>query len=83
MSRYVTYKLWGDCRAPNNLEFNGKLIGVKTILTTPTTQVIHDDDFNVYYCNECRYVFRYKKDAKTFNFCPCCGAKVIHDHENA
>lgn len=39
MSRYVTYKLWSDCTAPNNLEFNGRLIGVKTTLTTPTTQM--------------------------------------------
>ena len=36
-----------------------------------------------YYCQKCGYVFRYKKDAETFNFCPCCGMKVIHDHENA
>lgn len=81
MSEYATYKLWNECRAPHNLEFNGRLIGEKVILTTPTTQVIND--CGKYYCQKCGYVFRYKKDAETFNFCPCCGMKVIHDHENA
>lgn len=81
MSNYVTYRLWGDCTVPNNLVFDGRLIGVKDIPTTPITYVIHD--CNVYYCSECGYVFRYKKDAKTFNFCPCCGAKVVRDHEDA
>lgn len=81
MSEYATYKLWNGRKAPNNLEFNGRLIGEKVISTTPTTQVIND--CGKYYCQKCGYVLRYKKDAETFNFCPCCGTKVIHDHENA
>lgn len=46
MSRYVTYKLWSDRTAPNNLEFNGRLIGEKVISTTPITQMscTYDND---------------------------------------
>ena len=29
MSEYATYKLWNGRKAPNNLEFNGRLIGEK------------------------------------------------------
>lgn len=75
MSRYVTYKLWDGRTAPNNLEFNGRLIGEKSIQTTPTTHVICSD--NTYYCNECGHIFRYKKDAQTFNYCPVCGRKIV------
>lgn len=81
MDEYATYKIWNGRKEPHNIEFNGRLIGEKVISTTPTTQVIND--CGKYYCQKCGYVFRYKKDAETFNFCPCCGAKVIHDHENA
>lgn len=42
MSEYATYKLWNGRKAPNNLEFNGRLIGEKVTSTTPTTQVIND-----------------------------------------
>lgn len=48
MSEYATYKLWNGRKAPNNLEFNGRLIGEKVILSTPTTQVIND--CGKYYC---------------------------------
>lgn len=41
MSRYVTYKLWSDRTAPNNLEFNGRLIGEKVISTTNNTNELH------------------------------------------
>ena len=80
MSEYATYKLWNGRKAPNNLEFNGRLIGEKVISTTPTTQVIND--CGKYYCQKCGYVFRYKKDAETFNFCPCCGT-VSYTHLRA
>lgn len=39
MPEYATYKLWNGCKAPNNLEFNGRLIGEKVTSTTPTTQM--------------------------------------------
>ena len=74
MDEYATYKIWNGRKAPHNIEFNGRL-------STPTTQV--KNDCGKYYCQKCGYVFRYKKDAEAFNFCPCCGTKVIHDHENA
>lgn len=36
-------------------------------------------------CPEADYYDFYEAvtGAETFNFCPCCGMKVIHDHENA
>ena len=80
MSRYVTYKLWGDCKAPNNLEFNGRLIGQKAscndICGSGLTIVSVDVD-NKQYCTECGYQFRYKKDAQMFNYCPMCGRKIV------
>ena len=32
--RYVTYKLWDGCTAPNNLESNGRLLGHR-VLSAP------------------------------------------------
>lgn len=27
MTEYVTYKVWDGCKAPSNLEYNGRLVG--------------------------------------------------------
>jgi hypothetical protein len=79
MSRYATYKLWGDRSAPHNIEFNGRLIGELAIQTEPTTRVVHYSSDNTYFCDECGYLFRYKKDAQTFNYCPICGHKIVRE----
>lgn len=42
MSEYATYKLWNGRKAPNNLEFNGRLIGEKVTSTMPTTQMSYE-----------------------------------------
>lgn len=74
MSEYVTYKLWDGCTAPNNLEFNGRLRGER-VADMVTLAV--PDDCGKYYCTECGYYFRYKKDAQTFNYCPMCAHRIV------
>nr|DAK44299.1 MAG TPA: putative cytoplasmic protein [Caudoviricetes sp.] len=82
ISRYATYKIWGDRPAPHNIEFNGRLIGQLTsyndhdICGSGLTIVSVDVD-NKQYCSECGYQFRYKKDAQAFNYCPKCGRKIV------
>ncbi len=80
MSEYATYKLWNDRVVPNNLEFDGRLIGVlvpssNTNTVEPTS--VYQKCTGKYYCAECGYIFRYKKDAQTFNYCPMCGRKIV------
>ena len=84
MSEYAIYKLWNDRVVPNNLVHDGRLIGalVPSINTssnkdTDNVTTVSQICTGKYYCIECDYQFRYKKDAQTFNYCPICGRKIV------
>ncbi len=80
MSEYATYKLWNDRVVPNNLVYDGKLIGAlvpSSNTDTVETTFVAQEYTGKYYCIECDYRFRYKKDAQTFNYCPMCGRKIV------
>lgn len=72
----VTYRVWDGCKAPYNLEFNGRLIGEKE---EPTITLAAPGGDGKHFCTNCGYLFRYKKDAETFSYCPMCGARVVRD----
>lgn len=82
MSEYATYKLWNGCKAPNNLEFNGRLIGEKVTSTTPTTQMSYEygngDNRTEEYME---LIARSPEDVP--DYCPFCGARVVRDHDDA
>ena len=84
MSNYVTYKLWGDCKAPNNLEFNGRLIGERVVVVRGNHDVCNLIDNGTELCwSKGDWRCDYSDDAQEDEYCPGCGAKLVTNNDNA
>lgn len=78
MSEYVTYKLWNGCKAPNNLEFNGRLVGNRVVDVGGNHDVCNlINNGTELFCSECDWRFDYSDNAQEYKYCPGCGARIL------
>lgn len=76
-TEYVTYKLWNGCKAPDNLEFNGRLIGERVAVINGNRDVCNLIDNGMELCcSKCDWRFDYSDDVQEYEYCPRCGAKI-------